>query len=194
MGVLNPSFQVTLEQFQALREERPKEEKWELIGGTPVMMPPPTLMHQRVAGNLARLLEARLAAAEPSWHVDREVGVLLIDDDRFCPEPDVLVIDKAFELGQIYAPKFYFVAEVLSENDRPRVLALKREFYTGHAACRAVMFVRQDRIEAELVVRGANGWSAHTLTDPVALIAMPDIGTIGALADLYRDTPLAPKN
>lgn len=49
---LNRNFQLTLEQFHTFRDERPEKEKWELIGGTPVMMPPPTLVHQRIAKNL----------------------------------------------------------------------------------------------------------------------------------------------
>jgi len=44
--------QLTMEQFHAFRDERPKEEKWELIDGVPMMMPPPTLMHQRISRNL----------------------------------------------------------------------------------------------------------------------------------------------
>ena len=52
--------QLTMEQFHAFRDERPKEEKWELIDGVPIMMPPPTLVHQRIADNLNQLLNARL--------------------------------------------------------------------------------------------------------------------------------------
>ena len=41
--------QLTMEQFHAFRDSRPEEEKWELIDGVPMMMPPPTLVHQRIA-------------------------------------------------------------------------------------------------------------------------------------------------
>jgi Uma2 family endonuclease len=50
--------QLTMEQFHAFRDERPKEEKWELIDGVPVEMHRPTLLHQRIAANLQRLLNA----------------------------------------------------------------------------------------------------------------------------------------
>jgi hypothetical protein len=53
------------------------------------------------------------------------------------------------------------------------------------------MFVRQDRIEAEVLVCGSDGWSARTLTDPAAPLEIPEIGIIGTLADLYSNTPLA---
>jgi Uma2 family endonuclease len=54
--------QLTMEQFHAFRDERPKEEKWELIDGVPMMMPPPTVMHVRISRNLETLLNTRLAA------------------------------------------------------------------------------------------------------------------------------------
>jgi Uma2 family endonuclease len=55
---------VSLERFHAFRDERPEEKKWELIDGVLVMMPPPTLVHQRIAKNLEALLTAALAIAK----------------------------------------------------------------------------------------------------------------------------------
>lgn len=189
---LNRNFQLTLEQFHTFRDERPEKEKWELIGGTPVMMPPPTLVHQRIAKNLERMLDARLAVAGLPWRADREIGILLVDDDRFNPEPDVTVIDADIALGQLYAERFYFVAEVLSENDKPKVLDLKKDFYSGHEHCRGILLVRQDRREAEFLVRDGANRSSRTLSEAGDRIVIADIGDIGPLVDLYRDTPLFP--
>ena len=44
----------SVEEFFALMESRPEEERWQLIDGVAMMMPPPTLVHQRIASNLAR--------------------------------------------------------------------------------------------------------------------------------------------
>jgi Uma2 family endonuclease len=93
--------QLTMKQFHAFRDERPKEEKWELIDGVPMMMPPPTLMHQRIGANLDRLLNAQLEKVRPEWRSDREVGVWLKGDEKYNPEPDVTVIDAAIAIGQI---------------------------------------------------------------------------------------------
>ena len=107
MGSFDPRLpRATLEQVHAFRDERPKVEKWELIDGVMVMMPLPTLVHQRIAGKPDVLLNNRLEAVRPEWRADREIGVLLPDDDRFSPEPDVTVIDTAIELGQLYAQSF----------------------------------------------------------------------------------------
>ena len=68
---------MTVDEFYEFTDRRPDEEKWELIDGVPMMMPPPTLMHQRIAANLDRMLNAHLEAAKPGWRADREVGVWL---------------------------------------------------------------------------------------------------------------------
>ena len=192
MGELSSALRATIDQFHAFREERPKEEKWELIGGVMTMMPPPSLVHQRISGNIERLLTARIEALGLPWRADREIGFLLPDDEKYCPEPDVTVIDTKVELSQVYAPRFYFVAEVLSPADRSAVIELKRDYYKAHAPCRGILFVRQDRIAAELIVRDGDGWGTEQLDTPAAGITIPDIGTIGTLGALYRHTPLAP--
>ena len=193
--------QWTLETFHAFRDERPKGERWELIDGVPMMMPPPTLIHQRIAQNLEALLNARLAVVKPDWRADREIGVLVPDDTRFNPEPDVTVIDTAIGIEQIYAERFHAVAEVLSRSDRPEhrpgsdkpiVLAAKLDYYRQHAHCNAVLIVQQDRVEAELHRRAGPAWTQSRLDAPSARIDFPGIGDIGALADLYLNTPLAP--
>ena len=194
---------ISLEAFHAFRDERPKEEKWELIDGVPMMMPPPSLVHQRISKNIETLLAARLAIVRQDWMADREIGVLLPDDDRYNPEPDVTVIDIEIELGQLYAERFYFVAEVLSSSNRPEqragadkplVLATKLAYSPAHEHCRGILVVRQDVIEGDLHVRTTDGWSCHELRCPHDHIVIPDIGDIGPLGDLYRHTPLFPKS
>ena len=181
--------QFTLEVFHAFRDERPKEEKWELIDGVPVMMPPPTLVHQRIARNLEMLLNERLAKVKPEWQADREIGILLPQDEKFNPEPDVTVVDSSIGIGQIYAERFYFVAEVLSGSDKVAVLEAKLGYYQAHAPCVGILLVRQDEVRAELY-RRLEGWSSIQLAAPQSSHEIPWIGNIGSLGSLYRHTPL----
>ncbi|MFM9939091.1 MAG: Uma2 family endonuclease [Hyphomicrobiaceae bacterium] len=190
--------QFTLEMFHAFRDERPREEKWELIDGVPMMMPPPTLIHQRIARNLETLLNERLRVSRPAWMADREIGILLPHDETFNPEPDVTVIDTAIDVGQVYATRFYFVAEVLSSSNRPElragsdkpiVLAAKLAFYQQHPPCAGVLIVQQEKVGATLYAR-AKDFVAVEMNDAADRLDIPDIGDIGKLGDLYRDTPL----
>ncbi len=190
--------QFSFETFDAFRNERPKEEKWELIDGVPMMMPPPTLVHQRIAGNLTRLLQDKLDVSRPDWYASQEIGIRLPDDDRYNPEPDVTVIDAEIAIDQVYAERFCFVAEVLSTSNRPElragsdkpiVLAAKIDYYKLHQNCRGVLIVDQSKVAAELNTRSTQ-WVRHELASPADRICIPDIGDIGPLAALYHHTPL----
>jgi Uma2 family endonuclease len=184
--------QLTMEQFHAFRDERPKEGKWELIDGVPMMMPPPTLVHQRIADNLNRLLNERLSEVKPEWWATRDAGVWLEGDEKYNAEPDVVVIDADIALGQIYAQRFYFAAEVLSESDKKPVVAAKLRYYQHHEHNRCVLLVRQHRVGAEQHSREGDTWRARRLSSATARLAIPDIGVIGRLGDLYEATPLDP--
>jgi Uma2 family endonuclease len=184
--------QLTMEQFHAFRDERPKEEKWELIDGVPIMMPPPTLVHQRIADNLNQLLNERLREVKPEWRAVRDAGVWLKGDEKYNPEPDVTVIDAAVSLGQIYAQRFYFVSEVLSASDKKAVVAAKLRYYQDHEHNRCVLFVRQDRIGAEQHIRQGGAWRARRLSSATAKLSFPEVGIVGRLGDLCEATPLDP--
>ncbi|MGH6817077.1 MAG: Uma2 family endonuclease [Hyphomicrobiaceae bacterium] len=184
--------QLTMEQFHAFRDERPKEEKWELIDGVPTMMPPPTRMHQRIARNLATMLNTCLQRVKPEWQADHEVGVLLSGENKYNPKPDVTVTDAELAIGEVYAERFYFAAEILSSSDKPVVIDAKLAYYRTHEHCVGVLLVQQDHIAAEIHIRTSAGWTVHRLTDPAGRLFLPEIGEIGVLGALYRHTPLSP--
>ena len=126
------------------------------------------------------------------------IGIRLPDDELYNPESDVTVIDAAIEIDQVYAERFYFVAEVLSNSnrpelragsDKPMVLAAKIDFYKLHEHCRGVLIVRQDRVEAQLFLR-ADAWAETKFGNAIDHLTIPDIGDIGPLGCLYRHTPL----
>jgi Uma2 family endonuclease len=187
---LDRYWRLSMATFHGFRDERPKEEKWELIDGRPVSNEPHTIIRRRISGNIERVLNSKLPTTNRLWQADQGISVLLPDDDRFNPSPDVTVIETAFEIGQIYVQRFYFVAEVLSGSDKAWVLEAKLDYYQKHEHCLAVMFLKQDQIAADLYLR-APTWTKSELADPVARLDIPGIGDIGALGDLYRNTPLS---
>jgi Uma2 family endonuclease len=185
--------QLSLPVFHAFRSTRPDEEKWELIDGVPMRMPPPTLAHQRIASNLAALLNVRLRLVKPEWQADCAIGLLVPGDEKYNPEPDVSVIDAEIHEDQVFAERFYLVAEVLSDSDKPEVIAAKLAYYRSHAPNRAVLLVRQDRLGVIVHARlDASRWSERELAAADDVIELPDVGRIGTVGQLYRDTPLDP--
>lgn len=186
------------ERFRVFQEGRPDHERWELVAGVPMMMTPPTIANNRIAGNLERLLNDALAGHDQG-HIAMQRPGLELGSGEFRPEPDVAIIDADYEPDQRFVERAYLLAEIVSVTDGTRVpntdarwIDVKRTIYLDHAACEAVLIVEQDRMEVRLDVRTAGGWSSQTLgaTDDLKL---PVFGLQCAVADLYEGTPLQPR-
>ena len=192
--VRTPS-RMSLGQFRRFVEDRPDKERWELIHGVAMMMTPPTLAHQRIASNLERLLLDALESHAPTKTAFQAIGVNLgpaVDD--YDPEPDVVVtdLDTAETPDERYADRFYLAAEIVSASDRVDVES-KREAYKLHGSCTCILTVQQDRFEVRVDLRTDTGWSEQVLKQPDDLLALPDFGLRCKVSDLYRGTPLAPR-
>ncbi|WP_407159362.1 Uma2 family endonuclease [Bradyrhizobium sp. STM 3557] len=155
--------------FRAFQEGRPDHERWELVAGVPMMMTPPTLTHNRIAGNLERLLNDALAAQAPDRIALQRPGIEL-GSGEFRPEPDIAGIDAAFAPGQRFVEQAYLLAEIVSSSDDMRVpetgarwSEVKRSIYLAHPACEAVLMIEQDRMEVRVDVRAEPGWTTRTL-------------------------------
>jgi Uma2 family endonuclease len=185
-------------EFRSFQEKRPDRERWELIAGIPVMMVPPTVAHNHIAWNLQRLLNEAFAVQDPTRFATQRLGVELASGD-YKPEPDVAVIDVAYEAKQRFVGRVYLMAEVVSDTDElrdpdsgKRWIDVKREIYLAHAPCEAVLLIEQDRIEVRVDVRTATGWASSTL-GPADELSLPGFGLRCAVADLYEGTPLRPR-
>ena len=195
---MNTAFSVrtdgkfTVEEYLAFIESRPEEERWQLIDGVAMMMPPPTLRHQRIASNLARLLNAQLETVRPDLYAYQEVGLMVPDAASFRPEADVAVLDNSLgEDDTPYAGSFYLAAEILSDSNTDRDIAAKSRRYIQHPQNLYFLLIEQKEIRAELRARAA-AWTPVELKGPDALIELPEWGFRTALAALYRGTALDP--
>jgi Uma2 family endonuclease len=186
---------MSVELFRGFVEGRPDVEHWELIDGVAMMMAPPTLAHQRIASNLERLLLDALESHAPTMTAFRAIGINLgpaVQD--YDPEPDVVVTDNASaeKPDERYANRFYLVAEVVCSSDRSHVES-KREVYKLHDSCTCILTMQQDRFEIRIDLRTDTGWSEKVLEQADDLLALPAFGLRCKLADLYRGTPLIPR-
>jgi Uma2 family endonuclease len=181
----------SVEEFFALIESRPEEERWQLIDGIAMMMPPPTLVHQRIASNLARLLNDSFDANDRELFAFQEVGLIVPETELFRPEADVAVLD-ARSNYESYADKFYLVAEVLSDSNADKDIAVKRQRYLQHPDNLYFLLIAQKQIRVELLARAAN-WQPVVFDRADAALELPELGFSTTVAALYRGTPLAPK-
>jgi Uma2 family endonuclease len=183
---------MSVELFRGFVEGRPDEEHWELIDGVAMMMAPPTKAHQRIASNLERLLNDALERHSPALVAYQRVGVNLGPNVQdYDPEPDVTVVDADGD-DERYSDRFYLAAEIVSSSDHSYVES-KREIYKLHEACTCILTVQQDRFEVRTDLRTDTGWSEQVLKQADDLVALPAFGLSCRVADLYRGTPLMPR-
>jgi Uma2 family endonuclease len=194
--VMNTPFPVladgkfTVEEYLAFIEARPEEERWQLIDGVAMMMPPPTLRHQRIASNLARLLNVQLEKTRPDLYAYQEVGLMVPDASSFRPEADVAVLDSVLsEDDTPYAGSFYLVAEVLSDSNTDKDIAVKSRRYVQHPQNLYFLLIEQKDVRVEVRARAA-AWKPVVLEGPDAVLELPDWRFRTPLAAVYRGTSL----
>lgn len=179
----------TVEEYLAFIESRPEEERWQLIDGVAMMMPPPTLRHQRIASNLARRLNDQLEMVRPDLYAYQEIGLMVPDVASFRPEADVAVLDSSVDQESPYADRFYLVAEILSDSNTDKDIAAKRVRYLQHPDNLHFVLIEQKRVRVEVWARAA-GWEPVVLDRLDAVLELPEWGFHLPLAALYRGTSL----
>lgn len=182
---------MSVEEFLAFYESRPAGERWELIDGEAVMMTPPTKVHDRVADNLARALNNYFEEHRPDLHAYQRSGLIVPDADRFRPEADVSVEDSIADY-ESYTDTFYLAAEVLSDSNPAKQIAIKRRHYMAHPDNLYCLIIAQKKVSVELRAR-ETGWKRTMLASLDDTLELPAFGFSVRLAALYAGTPLAAK-
>jgi Uma2 family endonuclease len=181
----------TVEEYLAFIESRPENERWQLIDGVAMTMPPPTLRHQRIASNLARLLNGRLEKVRPNLYAYQEVGLMVPNVSSFRPEADVAVLDSSIDADdEPYAGRVYLVAEILSDSNTDKDIAAKSRRYVQHPENLYFLLIDHRQVRVEVRARAA-GWEPAELKGLDAVLELPEWGFRATLADLYRGTSLA---
>ena len=179
----------TVEEYLAFIESRPEDERWQLIDGVAMMMPPPTVPHQIIAGNLAFELNALFRQQRRKLLAVQEVGLTVPNVASFRPRADMAVLDKPFNLKVPYADRFYLVMEVLSDSNTDKDIAAKSRRYIQHPQNLYFLLVDQDQARVEVRAR-AEGWEPVELKGLDAVLELPEWGFRMSLADLYDGTAL----
>jgi len=186
---------MSVEIFRNFYAWRPDEERWELINGVATKLATSTRAHQRIASNLQFGLMEALRDREPVLTALQRIAVNIGSSAKYDdPSPDIVVIDDIIggALDERYADRFYLVAEIVSASDKVDVES-KREIYKLHDSCSCILTVQQDRFEVRVDLRTDTGWSEQVIKKPDDTLALSDFGLRCKLSDLYRGTPLVPR-
>jgi Uma2 family endonuclease len=181
-----------VDEFMAYLETRPDGEHWELIEGVAVMMAPASYAHQRIVRNLCELLNGAFAAGHLDLFAYFDAGVRNPGVRNFQPEPDVVVV--AGVAGyEYYAERFQLVAEVLSPSNTRTEIDMKLRRYREAPDNLYAVVIEPREIAVEIYARSRE-WQPVRLTGADDFIEMPEFGLRCSVGDLYRGTPLRPRD
>ena len=185
---LQSDYRTTIEAFHAFVDDRPEEERWELIDGEIVLNPTANNRHQIVVANLIFELETARRRSAATWHVMPGISTRHPQDQHNEPVPDVMIVPPSSE---IFNWTFDTTAafEVLSPFSTRRDMVHKRNFYTRIESLTHYFVLAQDRREATVFAR-SNGFKPKILSDAKAKLEIETLGVSIPLADIYRDVPL----
>jgi Uma2 family endonuclease len=180
-----------VDEFMQFLETRPDGERWELIEGVAVMMAPPSVAHQRIAGNLCELLNSAFSAERRDLFAYYGTGVRTPAVRNFHALPDVVVLPGVAGYD-LYSEGYLLAAEVLSPSNTRRQIALKLRRYREAPDNLYAITVEVREFLVELYAK-RNDWQPAILAQPDDPIEMPEFGLRCRVADLYRGTPLDPQ-
>jgi Uma2 family endonuclease len=181
---------MTVDEFYAFTDTRPDREKWELIGGEPVLNAAPSRLHQLIVRNVIVALGIREREIKASWRVIPGPGVRISDEDR--PEPDVLVTpaDQILLDPQACDIENVIVAfEVLSPSTRRRDLGWKRDAYTSLPSLTHYIVILPDAVDVTVFARD-NKFAKQRIKSLGKEIDLRSLGVSLPVAEIYRDTGL----
>lgn len=178
------------EEYLAFLDTRPSHERWQLLDGVAMMMPPPTLRHQAVARNLGFELNLHFRTTGLALSALQEIGLIVPNVERFRPECDVAVLDDGADLDTSYAARFFLAAEILSESNTDEEIEMKRQWYAAHPDNLYCLVISQTEVRVEIWSR-ASGWQRLELTRLDQSVELSEWKCSIPLAAVYRGTPLA---
>ena len=91
------------------------------------------------------------ARSRPELCALQEVGLIVPEAELFRPEADVAVLDPIGRLRVLRHREFYSVAEILSDSNTDKDIAVKRQRYLQHPDNLYFLLIEQKRVHVEVM-------------------------------------------
>jgi Uma2 family endonuclease len=180
---------MTVDEFYAFTDTRPDDEKWELIGGEPVLNAAPSPIHDWIAINVVVALKNREREMKARWVTLSNQGVRVSNKDR--PQPDVLVFPCGDRRPDARRDRNDVIVlfEVLSPSTEDRDLGWKRKAYASLPSLTHYIVISQEAVDVIVFARdnAFEGVRFRSLRDAIDLLSL---GVSLPLAEIYRETGL----
>ncbi len=180
---------MSLDDFEELLADKPRDEKWELIGGRVVKMKTAARWeHHFIIQNLNLRISSGLLDKRPSCRVFTETFRLTERAERSSVLPDLIVRCGSMTPGATSLNDPVVLVEVLSDGSIGRDRVEKWRFYQKLASLQHYVLVERDKPIIETFDRAGEAWFQQRLIeglDQVLELSALDLAI--PLAEIYRD-------
>jgi Uma2 family endonuclease len=190
MSQRSDQFQyMALDDFEELLADKPRDERWELIGGRVVrMMVGARWEHHIIIQNLVVGLRQRLRAKGAPCHVFSESFFMKKRALDSATLPDVMVRCGALAAGATSVDDPVVLVEVISLGSEMRDRFEKWRVYRQLPSLQHYVLVERDRPAIEVFDRAGEAWATmRGLEGFDALLELPALDLSISLRDIYQD-------
>lgn len=184
---------MSLDDFEEFLADKPRNERWELIGGRVVkMMVGARWEHAAIIQNIARHLGNAFDASGSKCRTFTETFYIKEKGLDAALLPDVMVVCSDLEPGATATDAPIVLFEVLSTGTEARDRFDKWHIYQRLPSLKHYVLVARDKPYVEAFDRVGETWSGMRVLDGLhAVLELPAVGISLSLADIYRRVPPA---
>lgn len=189
MGYRHREFDhLALDDFEELFADKPRDERWELIGGRLVCVPAGARWeHAQIVRNIAYALEHGFATSGSPCQTFTETFYLKSRRLDVAMLPDVMVVGGDLEPGATSVDDPLVLFEVFSPGTEARDRVEKWYLYQQLGSLQHYVLVARDRPHLEAFDRIDGVWSRwRPLEGLAAVLELPALGASLSLAEIYR--------
>ena len=179
---------MTLDEF--LRWDDGTDTHYELIGGSPMAMAPPSEVHRALAIRLGSRIEAALSQRRPC-NAQLEAGVIRPDREDTYFEADIAATCTPIEFGRQAIEDPFLIVEILSPSTERHDRRIKLPLYRQIATVQEILFIASDGLYAELHRKSGEQWITEILRGADVRLVLTSVGIEISLAELYEGIALA---
>ncbi len=180
---------MSLDDFEELLADKPRNEKWELIGGRVVkMMVGARWEHHLIVQNLAFGLRQRLQHKSGQCRVFSETFFMKNKRVESATLPDIIVRCGPLPPGAASLDDPKVLVEVISIGSEARVRVEKWRVYRKLASLEHYVLVERDQAIVDVFDRAGDAWaSRRTLEGLDAVLDLPALDLSVPLSEIYQD-------
>ena len=180
---------VSLADFEEMLDDRPEDEKWELIDGRVYKsMVGAAWEHHVIIDNIGLAISNHLRARGMPCRVFRESFYLKKAFDDLAALPDVMVRCGPMKPGQTSVEDPMILFEVVSKGSQARDRMNKRVAYQRLPSLQHYILVERDSVLIDHYIRRKDGWHGEPPLDTLsATLTLAAIDFMLPVAEIYRD-------